>query len=140
MTTRSRLAREVIVSLNDNVSAFGYSILITAAFALMQTLDHKVGVVKIFAGAGGSVVSFLTFEAILIMFFHDLRDLEPGRNRFVAALMRVVSVPGGMAGALLCGYCLNGPGAWFASGFVASFLFLVLDGIELVFVDEEEAK
>ncbi len=140
MAWRMRLARNVAVTLNDNISAFGYSVLITGCYALMSTLGHTPGVVEIFAAAGGAVLAFLVFELIMLIAFRDLRGIEAERNRFVAGLMRVISVPGGLGGAMLCATYLTGPGAWLAGGFSGSFVFLVLDGIELLFIDERPSK
>ncbi len=140
MGIRVRLARSISVSLNDNISAFGYSVLITGSYALMQARGHSPEVIEIFAAAGGAIFAFLVFEFIMITFFSDLRGIESERNRFVAALMRVVSVPGGMGGALLCANYLTGSLAWLAGGFVGSFVFLVLDGIELLVIEETPSK
>jgi hypothetical protein len=140
MALRVRLARNIAISLNDNITAFGYSILITGCYALMSALGHSPGVIEIFAAAGGAVLAFLVFELIMLTVFRDLRGIEPERNRFIAGLMRVISVPGGMGGTMLCAHYLTGPGAWLAGGFIGSFLFLVLDGIELLFIDETPSK
>jgi hypothetical protein len=136
MALRVRLARSVMVSLNDNISAFGYSILITGCYALMTAMGQSPNVIEIFAAAGGAVLAFLAFELIMVTVFRDLRHLEPQRNRFISGVMRVLSVPAGMSGALLCANYLNGTIAWLAAGFFASFLFLLLDGIELAFTKE----
>ncbi len=132
MALRTQLARSTSATLNDNITAFGYSILITGTYELLSSLEQRRDVFEIFTGAAGAVLAFIMVELINLVFFRNMVDSEPKRGGLVTALSRLVSVGGGMGAALLCAVHLQGIAAWFTTGFVASFVFLLLDGIELV--------
>src|SRR5919112_981414 len=51
--------RGVDTATRNNVTAYGYSVSITAAFAILQTSRSDTGVLEIFVFAGGGVVLFL---------------------------------------------------------------------------------
>jgi hypothetical protein len=132
MALRTQLARSTSATLNDNITAFGYSILITGSYGLLSSLQQPRDALEIFAGAAGAVLAFITVELINLAFFRNMVDSEPKRGGLVTAVMRLISVGGGMGAALLCASDLQGIAAWFTTGFAASFVFLLLDGVELV--------
>jgi hypothetical protein len=110
MALRVRLARNVAVSPNDNISAFVYSVLITGCFAWMSALGHSPGVVEIFAANRGAVLAFLVFELIMLTVFTTC-GINAERNRFITGLMRVILVPAEMNEGMLYAHYLTGAGA-----------------------------
>jgi hypothetical protein len=126
---RARLARKVAVSLNNNISAFGYSFLIAGCFAWISALGHSAGVIGILTADDGAVLAFPVFEPVMLTVFRDLRSIDAERNRFLTGLRRVISVPGGMGGTMLCTHYLTSAGARPVGGLVViGNLFLILVG------------
>jgi hypothetical protein len=138
MALRIRLARSMKATLNDNITAFGYSVLITGSYEILTRLNQVSSVLEIFCGAAGAVLAFVVSEIIMRTVFREFAGIGAERDRFFAAVMRFVSVGGGMAMTLLCAQYLNGIPAWFAGGFAGSFVFLLLDGIELSLTNLEQ--
>jgi hypothetical protein len=53
----------------NNVTAYGYSVSITAAFALLQTSRSDTGVLEIFVFATGAVVAFALIAGVASGFY-----------------------------------------------------------------------
>ncbi len=64
--------RGVDTATRNNVTAYGYSVSITAAFALLQTSRSDTGDLEIFAFAGGAVVVFALVGALASGFFREV--------------------------------------------------------------------
>src|SRR4028118_434550 len=56
--------RGVDTATRNNVTAMGYSITITAAFALLQTSRSDTGILAVFVFAAGAVVAFAIIAAL----------------------------------------------------------------------------
>ena len=56
--------RGVDTATRNNVTAYGYSVGITAAFAILQTARTDTGVYEIFIFAAGAVVAFAIIAAV----------------------------------------------------------------------------
>ncbi|HVE99744.1 MAG TPA: hypothetical protein VNA27_00170, partial [Rubrobacteraceae bacterium] len=61
--------RGVDTATRNNVTAYGYSVSITAAFALLQTSRTDTGVLEIFAFAVGAVIAFALIAGVASGFF-----------------------------------------------------------------------
>ena len=138
MELRARLARSLSVTLKDNFSAYGYSTMITGSYAVLNKLQQNHDLIDIFGAAGGAAMAFVAAEVAMMTIFRDMVGDESERTRMIARLMNFVAIAGGMGGALVCGLYLEGLAAWFTAGFVASLLFIILDGIELALSSENE--
>ena len=63
--------RGVDTAARNNVTAMGYSISITAAFALLQTSRSDAGILAIFVFAGGAVLAFSIIACLASGFFRE---------------------------------------------------------------------
>ena len=63
--------RGVDTATRNNVTAYGYSVTITAAFALLQTSRSDTEAAQIFAFAAGAVVAFAVIAALASGFFQE---------------------------------------------------------------------
>ena len=63
--------REVDTATRNNVTAYGYPVSITAAFAILQTSRTDTGVLEIFLFAAGAVVAFALIAAVASGFFRE---------------------------------------------------------------------
>ena len=63
--------RGVDTAARNNVTAMGYSISITAAFALLQTSRNDTGISAIFLYAAGAVLAFAIIACLASGFFRE---------------------------------------------------------------------
>lgn len=133
-----QIRKNVSVSLKDNSSAYGYSITITGAYAVLESFHHgSPDLLEIFVGAGGAVLAFVAMEFALNLLGRDLDSKDTEQTRIIARMLAFASIGCGMAVAALCGWLLHGAVAWFAAGFLATSSFVLLDALELAFVERE---
>lgn len=133
MRLKRLLLKNLRLSVMDNSSAYAFSITITGAYALLATIAQP-GPLEIFAGAGGAVAAFMVAELLALL----LLPKDPQRSdnvKLLGRMLNLVSVGCAMGGAYLCGLLLSGPIAWLAAGFVASLVFVGLEGLELALAD-----
>ena len=103
----SRLFEQgVDTATRNNVTAYGYSITITAAFALLQTSCPDTGVLEIFIFAAGGVLAFALIAAVASGFFREELEDQPslcslgrdrsGRGTLVVEKRRLTAAEGGV--------------------------------------------
>ena len=66
-----RLFEQGVDTATRNVTAYGYSISITAAFAILQTSRSDTGIFEIFVFAIGAVVAFAIIAGLASGFFRE---------------------------------------------------------------------
>jgi hypothetical protein len=71
----------------NNVTAYGYSVTITAAFALLQTSRSDTGTAQIFAFAAGAVVAFAAIAALASGFFQEELEDQPSNVKSLAGAL-----------------------------------------------------
>jgi hypothetical protein len=87
--------RGVDTATRNNVTAYGYSVSITAAFALLQTSRTDTGVLEIFAFAVGAVIAFALIAGVASGFFQE--ELEDQSSNVKALAERYRSSRSGLA-------------------------------------------
>ena len=122
------------VTVKENSSAYGYSVSITGAYAVLTSLQPNPTIGNLFAGAAGAVCAFAAVEAGTILLLRDMQGGETEQTRILARIMTAISVGASMAAAGLCGRLLHGHAAWFAGTLSATFLFILFDAFELSIV------
>ena len=133
-----RIRKSLSISLKDNSSAFGYSITITGAYAVLESFaPGSPDLLEIFVGAGGATLAFIVVEVALHFLGRDLASSDTEQTRIAARMLAFVSIGCGMGIATLCGWLLHGAVAWFAAGFLATTLFVLLDALQLALVEQE---
>ncbi|WP_245901157.1 hypothetical protein [Prauserella shujinwangii] len=134
--------REIRLSLRNNSGAYGFSVLITCALAMLNSQLGMPATAHIFLFVVGAVVSFLAVEALATRGFR--RSLGGDEQTKVVALgssFSVVSISLGVGATALCGLFLPVAPAWFAGSFAASTTYLLLNGLEMTVARHiEEAR
>ena len=135
---RLRIRKNLSISLKDNSSAYGYSITISGAYAILELSQKSpANLLEIFAGASGAVLAFIAVETALSLLGRDLDDRDTELTRVIARMLAFASIGSGMGTAAFCGWVLHGAVAWFAGGFLATSMFVVIDAFELALVEQE---
>ena len=95
----------------NNVTAYGYSITITAAFALLQTSRPDTGVLEIFIFAAGGVLAFALIAAVASGFFREELEDQPSNVKALSGALSLLSVGLALGVSYLVGILIRGVAA-----------------------------
>ena len=123
--------RGVDTATRNNVTAYGYSISITAAFAILQTSRSDTGVLEIFVFAAGGVVAFAIIAALASGFFREELEDQPSNVKSLAGALSFFSVGLALGVAYLVGILIDGLAAWPVSAFLTTLVYVSAVGVEL---------
>jgi hypothetical protein len=123
--------RGVDTAARNNVTAMGYSITITAAFALLQTSRSDTGILAIFFFAAGAVFAFSIIASIASGFFREELEDETSNVKSLAGALSFLSVGLALGVAYVVGLLIPGLAAWPVSAFLATMVYMASVGIEL---------
>lgn len=111
-------------------TTFGFSILVTVTFGILQHMSGTPTLPQIFFYAIGAVLSFTVLEGILS---NGFRRSMPQHGTITLALgtsMNLISVLGGMGAAVLLAFWLNGAWLWLIAPFTAAVTYLLMESLE----------
>jgi hypothetical protein len=100
--------RGVDTATRNNVTAYGYSVSITAAFAPLQTSRSDTGVLEIFVFAAGAVVAFALIAAVASGFFREELEDQPSNVKSLAGALSFFSVGLALGVAYVVGILIQG--------------------------------
>src|SRR4028119_2241717 len=84
--------RGVDTATRNNVTAYGYSVSITAAFAILQTSRTDTGVPEIFLFSAGAVVAFAVIAAVASGFLREELEDQSSHVKSLAGALSFFSV------------------------------------------------
>ncbi len=123
--------RGVDTATRNNVTAYGYSVSITAAFALLQTSRSDTGVLEIFVFATGAVIAFALIAAVASGFFQEELEDQPSNVKSLAGALSFFSVGLALGVAYVVGIVIQGTVAWSISAFSTTIVYVFAVGLEL---------
>ena len=123
--------RGVDTATRNNVTAYGYSVSITAAFALLQTSRTDTGVLEIFVFAVGAVIAFALIAGVASGFFQEELEDQPSSVKALAGALSFFSVGLALGIAYVVGVLIQGTLAWPVSAFMTTIVYVAAVGIEL---------
>ncbi len=123
--------RGVDTATRNNVTAYGYSVSITAAFALLQTSRTDTGVLEIFVFAIGAVIAFALIAGVASGLFQEELEDQPSNVKALAGALSFFSVGLALGVAYVVGILIQGTLAWPVSAFLTTIVYVAAVGIEL---------
>jgi len=123
--------RGVDTATRNNVTAYGYSVSITAAFALLQTSRTDTGVLEIFVFAIGAVIAFALIAGVGSGFFQEELEDQSSNVKALAGALSFFSVGLALGVAYVVGILIQGTAAWPVSAFLTTIVYVAAVGIEL---------
>ncbi len=123
--------RGVDTAARNNITAMGYSISITAAFALLQTSRSDTGILAIFFFAAGAVLAFAIIACLASGFFREELEDESSTITSLAGALSFLSVGLALGVAYVVGLLIQGLAAWPVSAFLATVVYVASVGVEL---------
>ena len=123
--------RGVDTATRNNVTAYGYSVSITAAFALLQTSRTDTGVLEIFVFAVGAVIAFALIAGAASGLFQEELEDQPSNVKALAGALSFFSVGLALGVAYVVGILIQGTAAWPVSAFLTTIVYVAAVGVEL---------
>lgn len=128
--SRSAVVRGLRSTVGRESTTFGFSILVTVSFGLLQTTEGSPDVGRIFLFAVGAGMSFTLLEGVLSKGFRAAMPQHRTRIQAVGTSLNVLSVVGGLAAAWLVGEMMSHAAAWAVAPFLAGVVYLLLESLE----------
>ncbi|QDQ98293.1 hypothetical protein [Tomitella fengzijianii] len=138
-TVPARLRRSVVTSAVNNSSAFGYSILITATFGLLQSSEGSPPAGTIMLFAVGAVLPFSILEAIASRGFRRSSRTQNEKVILLGTATNLISVAAALGAGYGTGVLLHGNVAWLVAPFVAGLVYMLVESVELAVAEAIES-
>jgi uncharacterized membrane protein len=129
-TAGGTLLRGLRSTVGRESTTFGFSILITVTFGLLQTTEGSADVPRIFLYAIGAVMSFTVLEGILSGGFRRQMPQHRTQTLALGTSLNLVSVLVGMGAALLLAQGMAHIALWALAPFVAGVAYLLTESAE----------
>src|SRR5215207_794192 len=123
--------RGVDTATRNNVTAYGYSVSITAAFAILQTSRSDTGILEIFVFAAGAVVAFAIVGALASGFFRETLEDQPSNVKALAGALSFLSVGLALGVAYVVGILIQSLAGWPVTAFLTTIVYVASVGLEL---------
>ena len=117
-------------------TTFGFSILVTAVFGLMQVMSGSPTMVEVFFYAGGAVLSFTLLEGILSSGFRRPMPQHRTSTLALGTSMNMISVLLGMGAAVGVGNLMDHATAWTIAPLCASIVYLLAESLETAIAEK----
>ncbi|WP_432573176.1 hypothetical protein [Kineococcus sp. SYSU DK005] len=134
------LVRGMRSTVGRESTTFGFSILITVTFGLLQSLQGSPDVLRIVLYAVGAVMSFTLLEAVLSRGFRAPMPQHRTRTLALGTSLNVLSVLAGLAGAYLLARWGPHVLVWPAAPFAAGVLYLLVESVETALSEKVLAR
>ena len=125
------IQRGVRTSVRNNISAYGYSVMITAAFAVLSASLGSPPVGDVFLYAGGAVAGVTVVEGVASRGFRVPMRGEPSDVIALGSSFSFASVGLSVGAAALAAPIVPTWAGWLLGSFAASAFYVVASGIEM---------
>lgn len=124
------VARGLRSTVGRESTTFGFSILVTATFGLLQAVQGSPDVTRILLFTIGAVLSFTLLEGILSNGFRRPMPQHHTQVQALGTALNVLSVLGGLGAAWLLGTLMSHQAVWGVAPFVGAIVYLVMESLE----------
>lgn len=128
---RAGLGGGLRTSLRNNLSAYGFSVMITASFGVLSATCGSPDVLDVFAFVGGAVTGVSLLDGIATHGFRRRFRSEDSDVIALGAALGYLSVGLAVGAAALAGKLLTDWPAWVVGSFAATLVFVLLSGLEM---------
>ncbi len=129
----------IATSAMGNSTAFGYSIMITVTFGMVSRVQGTPTIAELFGFAAAASVAVAVIEGLITRGFRRRLKRAPNEVVMLGTAMNVFSVTASVAGALAMATALNGFFGWPVAALVASGLYVLLEGVEILLAERIQA-
>ena len=126
-----RYASGLKASVHNNAIAYGFSITITAALAIVQASRDTAGIWEVLTFAGGVVLAFTLVEAFVYLALRHRLEEESTEVRLLGSIFSFLSIGLALAAVFAADRLLSGLPAWPVGGFLATLVYVCVLALEL---------
>lgn len=126
----STIVRGMRSTVGRESTTFGFSILASATFGVLQVTQGSPDLPRVFVYAAGAVMSFTLLEGILSRGFRRPMPQHPTQTLALGTSLNIVSVLVGLGAAWLVSAAFTHLTAWVVAPFVAGIVYLVIESLE----------
>lgn len=136
----TELRRALRTSIHNNAMVFGYSVMITATFGVLQVSVGTPSLPRIFLFLGGAAAAFTTVEAAASNLFRNRMREERAEAVVLGSAINFLSISGAVGLAALVGELARSWVGWLCGPFAATTLYLVTTAVELTLAARAEER
>jgi ABC-type branched-subunit amino acid transport system permease subunit len=118
-------------AIRNNMSAYGFSVMITCSYGVLNTSIGPPSVGNIFMFAGGAVTAVMLIDAIVSSGFRDKLRGDPSDVVALGAALELFSAGAGIGVAAIAGVAFGNWVGWTVGGTSAATAFVLMSGIEM---------
>ncbi|MEE6295354.1 hypothetical protein [Georgenia wangjunii] len=111
-------------------TTFGFSILATANFGVLQVMHGTPDIARVFLFATGAVLSFTLLEAVLSRGFRKPMPQHDTRVQAAGTSLNLLSVLGGLGITWLIGTLFSHAAVWAVAPFLGTLVYLLFESLE----------
>ncbi|WP_152191850.1 hypothetical protein [Georgenia satyanarayanai] len=126
----STIVRGMRSTVGRESTTFGFSILVTVSFGMLQATEGTPDAGRIVLFAAGAVMSFTLLEGILSRGFRRPMPQHRSHVLAVGTSLNIVSVLGGLGAVWLAGTLVSHAAVWALAPFLAGIVYLLLESVE----------
>ena len=126
-----RYASGLKTSVHNNAIAYGFSIMITAALALISASRDTPGIWEVLTFAGGAVLAFTIVEAFVYVALRHRLEEESMEVRLLGSVFSFLSIGLALGAVWIVERFLGGLLAWPAGSFLATLIYVCMLALEL---------
>ncbi|MBB4662137.1 hypothetical protein [Conexibacter arvalis] len=125
------VGQAVATSVHGNATAFGFSIMITATFGALTTIEGSGTVAEILLFGVGAALSVALLEGIVSRGFRVRSRVAHAEVRLLGTALNVASVSAGVGAAIGTAELVDGAAAWPLASFAAALVYVVVESAEI---------
>ena len=129
-SSTSTIVRGMRSTVGRESTTFGFSILASATFGVLQVTQGSPDLPRVFVYAAGAVMSFTLLEGLLSSGFRRPMPQHKTQTLALGTSLNIVSVLGALTGAWLVSASFTHLTTWLVAPFVAGIVYLVIESLE----------
>jgi hypothetical protein len=129
-TAVEEFAKGLRTSIEENSTAYGYSVMITVSFGALTTAGERPSMGRLFLMVTGAAVGFTLMEALSTKMFR-ITDRDSEYVALLGAAFNFVSIGVGLLIAWLTALVTSGWTAWLLVPMFATISYLLFVGLEI---------
>lgn len=135
----SRVARAFGTSIRGNSTAFGFSIMITVSFGMVNHLAGAPNVVELLLFGVGAALGVAALEGVVTKGFRARIEQASQEVQMLGTAMNFASVAAGVGAALAVAELMGGTGTWPVAASAAAMTYIGAEGLELLLAEQVHA-
>jgi hypothetical protein len=128
---REHYVRGLGMAARNNGLAYGYSVTVTASFAMLTVDDGPVRIGHVFLFVAGAGLAFAAINALVTRGFRQRVKEEPPVVLALASSLSIVSASAAVGTAALVGVLLGGWPVWLLGSLLPTWVYLGASALEI---------